>query len=301
MILNFNTKEKIVGTFIIIVFILLLSMVVLIGRGKDWFRKNIIYYASFSESYNLDTSASVKLFNADIGKVQKITLDGDRVKVTLAIFEEYAPRIKTDSIATVDGISYIGKKYISIKPGSEKEPVLEMGGNIKTVENKSISDILAEFEVEKTAKMVIKGVQDLSELTKMLKDPKGPLFIAINSVNKSLSEIESRIGIIMENAVVATSKIPGAVDQAKTDLEKIQEIGDRVLENITAVKSILANIERGSEDVPPVTRSIKNRLQEASELMENATDVTKSIKKNILIRSNIPPAPKGDGVDAGLR
>ncbi len=301
MILTFNTKEKIVGTFIITVFMLLLSMVVIIGRGKDWFRKNIIYHASFSESYNLDTNASVKLFNADIAKVKKITLDGDRGKVTLAIFEDYSHRIKSDSIATVDGISYIGKKYISIKPGSEKAKILEMGGNIKTVENKSISDILAEFEVEKTAKMVIKAVQDMSELTRMLKNPKGPVFAAINSINKSLAEIESRIGLIMENAVVATSKVPGAVDQAKTDLEKVQEIGERVLENIETVKSILANIERGSEDVPPVTRSIKSRLQEVSELMEDASDVTKSVKINILIRSNIPPAPKGEGIDAGLR
>ncbi len=301
MILSFNTKEKIVGTFIIGVFILLLSMVVLIGRGKDWFKKNIIYTASFSESYNLDTSAPVKLFNADIGKVKKIVLEGDRVKVTLAIYEEHAPRIKVDSVATVDGISYIGKKYISIKPGSEDSVPLDTGGEIKTVESKSISDILAEFEVEKTARMVIKSVQDLSELTQLLKNPQGPLFTAINSINKTLSEIESRIGTIMDNAVVATSKVPGTVDQAKTDLEKIHEIGDRVLENIATVKQILANIERGSEDVPPATRSIRNRLQEASELMENATDVTKSLKKNILIRSNIPPAPKGDGVDAGLR
>ncbi len=301
MILSFNTKEKIVGTFIITVFILLLSMVVIIGRGKDWFRKNIIFHASFSESYNLDINASVKLFNADIGKVKKITLDGDRVKVTLAIFEEYAQRIKSDSVATVDGISYIGKKYISIKPGSENANTLKIGGNIKTVENKSISDILAEFEVEKTAKMVIKAVQDMSELTQMLKNPKGPVFTAVNSINKSLAEIESRIGLIMENTLIATAKVPGAVDQAKTDLEKVQEITEKVLEHIETVKTILANIEKGSEDVPPVTRSIKSRLQEVSELMEDASDVTKSVKKNILIRSNIPPAPKGEGIDAGLR
>lgn len=301
MILYFNTKEKIVGTFIISVFILLLSMVVLIGRGKDWFRKNIDYRATFSESYNLDTSASVKLLNADIGKVKKIVLEGNRVEVTLAIFEEYAPRIRTDSVATVDGISYIGKKYISIKPGSQAAEELEPGGVIKTLESKSISDILAEFEVEKTAKMVIRSVQDLSELTQMLKDPQGPLFTAINSINASLQEIETRIGIIMENAVVATGKVPGAVDQAHADLAKIYEIGEQVLENIEMVKRILANIETGSEDVPAVTRSVKNRLQEASELMENATDVTESLKKNILIRSNIPPAPKGNGVDAGLR
>lgn len=301
MILNFNSKEKIVGTFLISVFILLLSMVVLIGRGKDWFRKNVIYYASFSESYNLDKNAPVKLFNADIGKVKDITLIGNKVKVTLAIFEGYAHRIKTDSVATVDGISYIGKKYISIKPGRENTDLLAKGGNIPSIENKSISDILAEFEVEKTAKMVIKAIQDLSELTQMLKNPQGPLFTALASINRTLAEIESRIGAIMENAVVATSKVPATVDQVNTDLLKIYEIGNNVLENIATIKRILANIEKGSQDIPPVTKSVKNRLHEAGKFMEDANQISESIKKNILIRSNIPPSPKGKAVDTGLR
>lgn len=301
MILYFNSKEKIVGSFLILVFILLLSMVVLIGRGKDWFRKNIIYYASFSESYNLDTNAPVKLFNADIGKVKQITLVGDKVEVTLAIFEDYAHRIKTDSVATVDGISYIGKKYISIKPGTEQSALLSEGKMIPSKENKSIADILAEFEVEKTAKMVIKAVQDLAELAQMLKNPRGPLFKALESINTSLAEIEKRIGAIMENAVVATSKVPGTVDQATADLVKIHEIGNEVLKNIATIKKILGNLEKGSRNIPPVTRSAKNRLQEAGRLMNNANQITRSLKKNILIRSNIPPAPKGKGADAGLR
>lgn len=301
MILDFNSKEKIVGTFLICVLILLLSMVVLIGRGKDWFKKNIIYYASFSESYDIDTNASVKLFNADIGKVTKVTLVGDKVEFTLAIFEDYAHRIKTDSLATVDGISYIGKKYISLKPGSQGAEILRYGGDIPTAEKKSISDILAEFEIEKTAKMVIKSIQDLSELVQMLKDPKGPLFTALKSINKTLFEIENRIGLIMESSVVASSKFPETVDQFNTDLEKIHEIGEHLLENIAIVKTILTNLERGSEDIPPVTRSVKDKLQKAGELMEDAGQITKSLKKNILLRSNIPATPKGDSVDAGLR
>lgn len=301
MILEFNSKEKIVGTFLICVFILLLSMVVLIGRGKDWFKKNIIYYASFSESYNIDKNASVKLFNADIGKVTNVTLVGDQVEFTLAIFDDYAHRIKTDSIASVDGISYIGKKYISIKPGSQGAEVLRRGGDIPTAETKSISDILAEFEIEKTARMVIKSIQDLSELVHLLKDPKGPLFTALKSINTTLFEIENRIGSIMENSKVASSKFPKTVDQFNKDLEKIHEIGEHVLENIAIVKSILKNLEQGSEDIPPATRSVRDKLQKAGELMEDAGEITKSLKKNIFLRSNIPAPPKGDSVDAGLR
>lgn len=301
MILNFNTKEKVVGTFLISVFFLLLSMVVFIGRGKDWFRKNIIYYATFSESYNIDTNAPVKLFNADIGKVTNVTLVGDRVEFTLAVFEEYAYRIKTDSIASVEGISYIGKKYISIKPGKENNELLRHGGRIRSVEKKSISDILAEFEVEKTAKMVIQAIQDLSELVHILKEPDGPLFTALDSINNSLSEIEKGVGPIMDDARVASSKFPDTVDQFNEGVATIQEATERLIENIETLKRILANVEKGSENVPAITVSIKDKLQKAGEMAEGVSDVTKALKKNILLRSNVPEAPEGDSIDAGLR
>lgn len=301
MILNFNSKEKIVGTFLISVFILLLSMVVLIGRGKDWFKKNVIYYASFSESYNIDKNASVKLFSADIGKVTNVTLVGNKVEFTLAIFEDFAHRIKTDSIASIEGISYIGNKYISIKPGTQKAEILRHGGKIRSADNKSLSDLLAEFEVEKTAKKVIQSIQDLSELVHILKDPEGPLFTGLASINKSLFEIEQRIGLIMENSVVASSKFPKTVEQFNKDLEKIHEVSERLVENIAVVRKILDNVEKGSKNVPAITISTKDKLQKAGEMIQGVNEVTKALKKNILLRSNVPEAPKGDSIDAGLR
>ena len=74
MDLNYSRTDKIVGTFVICIAILLLSTVVIIGRGKDWFKKYVTYYTTFEESYNLEVNAAVKLFKTDIGKVKEITL-----------------------------------------------------------------------------------------------------------------------------------------------------------------------------------------------------------------------------------
>jgi len=301
MVLSFSTMEKVVGTFVILVMVLLLSMVVLVGRGKDWFRKNVTYQTTFGQSYDLDLNSSVKLFNADIGKVKKINLVGDRVTVTMAIYEDFAYRIRKDSTASVEGISYIGKKFISIKPGSESSPLIEEDGEIPSVENKSITDLLKEFEIEKTAKMVIRAVQDLSEITARIKQPEGPLFTAMASVNKSLEEVEKKVGKIMANVEKATGKTPKVVDQVQADLEKVHEIGDALLANIAELKKIIANIEKGSKDIPPVTGSVKNGVSEIRAAVENIDQVVLSLKKNILIRSNIPPEPQPEAVDAGMR
>ena len=301
MVLSFSTMEKVVGTFVITVFVLLLSMVVLVGRGKDWFRNNVTYYTTFGQSYDLDINSPVKLFNADIGKVKKVTLVGDRVSVTLAIYEEFAPRIRQDSTASVEGISYIGKKFISIKPGNESLPEIKEDEEIPSVENKSISDLLNEFEIEKTAKMVIRAVQNLAEITARIKEPEGPLFLAMDSINRSLGEVEKRIGKIMANVEVASGKAPKAVDQVQADLEKVHEIGDALLVNVAELKKIIANIEKGSRDIPPVTGAVRNGIGEIRAAVDNVDQVVQALQKNVLIRSNMPPEAKPEAVDAGLR
>lgn len=301
MILDFNSKEKIVGIFMITVFILLMSMVVLIGRGKDWFRENVIYYTTFEESYNLQTNASVKQYNADIGRVKEISLEGDRVKVTLAIFEEYAPRIRKDSVASVESVNYIGNKYISIKSGSTDSPPLEEEGTLPSVAKKSLTEILEEFEVEKTAKMVIKAIQNVAELTHSLKNPEGPLFTVLENVNNALSQLELRIATILDNVETITGNIPNTLQIVDNDLKKVDEIGNGILENISQLKEILQNVQEGSVHVPPITRNTRQGIAEIRSGVENIDDVVKSIKKNVLIRSNLPPEPDAGALDAGLR
>jgi phospholipid/cholesterol/gamma-HCH transport system substrate-binding protein len=301
MILTFDTKEKIVGTFVASLFILLLCMVVVIGRGKNWFRSTVMYYTNFNESYGLEKNASIKLFNAEIGKIKKIELAGNRVRIDLAIFEEFSHRIKADSIASVEGVSYIGSKYISIKPGTEDSPMLYEDDEIKSIENKSITDILSEFEVEKTAKMLIKAIQELSELAQILKDPTGPLFTAINSLNNSLKEVEKRIGVILGNVETATGRVPGTVDLVDTDLLEAKKMILELQKGVDLLNKTLANVEQGSRDVPPLILSTEKGVREIRDGVEEIDDVVQSVKRNPFIRSNLPPEPESETGDAGLR
>ena len=57
MEMEFSRIERLVGMFIIGVFMLLLATLVIIGRGKDWFETYITYYTTFNESYNLQENA----------------------------------------------------------------------------------------------------------------------------------------------------------------------------------------------------------------------------------------------------
>ena len=119
---RYTSAEKSVGLFVIGITLLLLTTVVILGRGKDWFADEVTFYTSFKESYNLQVNAAVKLFKADIGKVKRISLGEDNVNVQLAILAKYASRIRQDSVAVVDSPTLIGSEYISIVPGAPNSP-----------------------------------------------------------------------------------------------------------------------------------------------------------------------------------
>ena len=181
------------------VLMMLMATLVIIGRGKDWFETYIPYFTTFNESYNLQSDAAVKLFKADIGKVRQIILEKNRVRVKLVILEKYASRIREDTIAVVESPTLIGSEYISITPGSADSPIIPAGGEIPSREKRSLTDVLTDFDIEKTATLVIKTIQDLSRLTEALSAPDGPLLMSIKnieSISKQYAKFPRCLGVM---------------------------------------------------------------------------------------------------------
>ena len=342
---EFTAKEKIAGAFMIFIVIVLAAAVMIIGRGRNWFKTSVTYYTTFNEGYNLQVDAPVKLFKADIGKVKEITPVENKVRVRLFILEDYAVRIRTDSIAKVESPTFIGSEYVSITPGSADSPLISEGGEIPAKERKSVSDILDEFEVEKTAKKFIRAIQDISEAAELLRDPQGPLFSAFQNLNRTTAHLEKIVrdvesgkgtiggllrsealiegighnlevvGEIIENIRNTSEKAPLAMDQVQGNLATIETVGKGLAESVESIQTILAkinnsmdqlkivvnNLKKGSDDVPEITQTAKEGIQEIREGMDKINRVFQSLQENFIIRQNLPAAPAGKNIDAGLR
>jgi phospholipid/cholesterol/gamma-HCH transport system substrate-binding protein len=317
MELNFHQKEKIVGFFMVVLMALLLTTIVMVGRGKDWFKEYVTYYTVFKEAYNLSPNAVVKLYKADIGKVKKIVVEEDRVKVELAILDDYAARIRADSLAVVESPTVIGSEYVSIKPGTADAPPIPPEGLIPSQEKKSLKDILAEFEVEKTSKMVIAAAQDISEMIGRLQDPAGPLFTSLNNISRTLVHVEritggleagkGSLGILLRSEV-PLKKLYDEMEKVAQILENVESatrespyVMANIKEAVDIVHRTLKNIEEGSYDVPKITKATKRGVQEIRDTVEEIDKAVTSAQKNFLIRSNLPRDPEAEQVDIELR
>ena len=305
MEMEFSKIEKIVGTFVVGVFLLLMAMMVMIGRGKDWFETYVTYYTSFNETYNLQENAAVKLFRADIGKVDDITLENNRVLVKLAIREKYTSRIRQNAVAVVESPTLIGSEYIAIIPGSTDAPPIAHSGNIPSREKRSIDDILTEFEVEKTAKMVVKAIQDISIISENLSNPEGPLLVSLNNIERVSSDIQKittdleagkgpmglmlksddllqkivdnmeKMSHILENIDRAAASAPDTMQLVNENLTVFRETGGTINEGVEQVKGILEEIRRSAGDLQTIMENIKEGSHQVPE-------ITTSFKEGIL-------------------
>lgn len=325
MDLEFEKKEKFVGFFLLSTFFLMFLSFALLGRVKGWFKEYVDYYSVFEESYNLQVGTPVKLYNAQIGKVTKILLADDRVRVYFKIADEYSSRVRSSSYVTVKSPTLIGSEFLALVASDKTSPIIPEGQRVPSIEKKSISDIMAEFQVEKTAKNFIKVVDELTEMSEKLNSPEGPLFSVLNDISVMVSDIEKGKGnvgkilrsskfiddlnnrmedieVIIKDIKKAVSKTPRAMELVNDNLEKVDKIGTNIEEGsddfvllikdlrkrVKEIEGIIANIEKGSEDVPMITETAIDGIDEIRRGVKKADDAIEAIQKNFLIRKNLP-------------
>ncbi len=308
---SYTSAEKSVGLFVIGITLLLLTTVVLLGRGKDWFADEVTFYTSFKESYNLQVNAAVKLFKADIGKVKRISLGEDNVNVQLAILAKYASRIRQDAVAVVDSPTLIGSEYISIVPGAPNAPKIPVGGMIQSIEKKSISDILKEFEVEKTAMLAVRTIQEFADLMILIKDPHGPLMTTLTNIEKNstqllqitgsigqgqgslgslvasrelvdgvLSNLE-KVNGLLDDLRATSSRGPVIMDQVSDNLATIRTAGSGVVENVHTLKGILEEARESLETIQVILENLKQGSQDIPRVTATAREGIREIREGV--------------------
>ncbi|MBW1776811.1 MAG: MCE family protein [Deltaproteobacteria bacterium] len=308
---EFTDKEKAAGAFIVLVCIILIALVAVIGKGKHWFKRSVIYYTTFNEGYNLKVGAPVKYLKAEIGKVEEITPVENQVKVTLAVLEDFVPRIRQDVTVTVESPTLIGSEYVSIQPGTPDAPVLPEGSLLPSKEKKSVSDILEEFQVEKTAKQFIRAVRDLSGAAELLRDPKGPLFSSLENLNRTTGHLErivadldagkgtvgrllrsdalydamtanmETLGETLENIRRASEAAPDAMARLEDNLSTLKRVQQELFERIQSVRSLMDAVQDNLKQMKTILSNLEEGSRDIPEITRTAKEGIREIREGV--------------------
>jgi len=270
MRLQYSTMERMTGAFILLTLIVFLFTVAVVGRGKNWFRKHVVYYTTFQEGYNLVSGSRVKLLGTDIGSVTDVLLTkGNKVKVRVKVLAEYASRIRANSVATVESPTVIGSEYINIRPGTSKAAAIPPEGLIPTKEKKKFTEYLEEYEIGAKLEHISKILEDLALITDQLKDqdPKGPFFGTFSNLQQITGTVEAGEGSL--GRLIKSDELYEHMD---TFVATLQETADYLVR-------AGVNIEKGSEHLEKATREAPEMVDKTQELLDRLLKVQVILEK----------------------
>ncbi len=126
-----RTTQFIVGIFALAGLAALAFLSFRLGKLELFAPPSYVIYANFDNISGLKTGDSVEIAGVAVGKVIRITLNGERAKVAMRI--DRGVKIDSDAIASIRTRGLIGDKYVAILLGSGEN--LANGGVIRQTES----------------------------------------------------------------------------------------------------------------------------------------------------------------------
>jgi phospholipid/cholesterol/gamma-HCH transport system substrate-binding protein len=148
-----DSLETRLGLFVAIAIVAGVLVMEMAG-GIERFRKGPRIHALFSNAMELKVGDRVKMAGVEIGRVEAIRLDGDRVRVTMKLAPDHS--VNTECVATIKFSGLMGQNYVSLDFGRPEAPRAVDGTILKTTEQPDFAALMARLD------NVASGVENLT-------------------------------------------------------------------------------------------------------------------------------------------
>jgi len=268
------------GLFVFLGTVLIVLSIFMIGNKESLFVQSINIMSKFNNIEGLKSGAPVRLSGYTIGSVSRIVLADDSVGtviVTMRIDQELRHFIHLDSEASIQTEGLVGKKIISITPGSSDHPVADEGSFIKSKNPMNISKIMEDSEsiiaymkdiTKDFAEIVYKVNKGDGSVGKLVNDTElyESTVEMIQSANKDLDQISLTLEYVAELAYET-------INSAKNTFNEIDTA-------IVSIKSIVAKIDNGEGLVGEIIND-KQSYDSIKVMISNLLSTSESAQRGV--------------------
>ncbi len=257
------------GIFIFLGTILLIISIFLIGNKEKLFTSTIEIKAYFKQIEGLKSGAPVRLSGYDVGSVSAISLGSDTsrmVEVKMRIDDNLKHFIRLDSEASIETEGLVGKKIVSITPGSPNEAEISEGGIIKSKSPVNVAKIIEQTEAV---------MSYMKDLTKDFSE----IFAKVNRGEGSIGKL-----INDDQLYNSTVRITQTADKSLTTItNRLDEISNIIVSTTGSIKSILTDVDGTIADIHKVINKVNNGEGALGALISDRQtgDSIKTIVKNL--------------------
>ena len=225
-----NSLETKLGYFVVLAVFAAWIIVETLG-GVEMFRGGYHINALFDTVQDLKVGNSVKLAGVEIGRVEKIELANDRVRVTMKLHSDAV--VRTDSKATIKFTGMMGQYFVSIDFGTSGAPPAGEGTVLVTEEQPDLNTVMTKLDkaatgIENFGKSFTPDTINnlMGPLVDFVKQNSGHLGGAISNIENISGQIASGQGTVgkliytdqlYDSALVTVTNLQDAV----TDVRRV--------------------------------------------------------------------------------
>lgn len=253
-------REFKIGVFAVIVILVSWWGITWLG-AQDLFKSYNTYYVYYDEvSKDLKVSSRVYIRGVDVGSVRDISLEGDKVKVEIAVDNNYAEMIPNNSVALItEGL--MGGAQVILEQGDSKT-IAKNGSTLDGRLDEGLMGMLAD-----------KG----TELIDNLNTTMGKLDETVEGVNAILNDNRENISSIVANLETMSTELTALVSETRGDIDNV--MGDvttftaMLKENSANIESLLENLSTFSGDLADSTI-----IEDLTATVENINGIISTIE-----------------------
>ncbi|MDR2468230.1 MAG: MlaD family protein [Spirochaetaceae bacterium] len=284
-------KDQIVGIFALGVFILLVTIVILLGLKQRWFSRDYDYYTVLSTAAGLSPNMNVLYKGFAVGTIRSYKLADQTVHVRFSIYDTYQHLMKQGSLVELQTSPIgLGNQFL-LHPGR--------GGLLLDEDT-----LIPAFNSHEANELIERGLAE----TPPVNDSISLLVSRINTVlfnidNALKGDDSTSLGRSLLNVELALAGISAAAADINgiTSALRSQEGGlhQNLERSLNSLAGILANLDKSSSYLTADMPQVSGAIVELRESIRSAEDVLTALSNNPLLKGGIPKraVPGATGVN----
>ena len=267
--ISYSTQERIVGIFVLIAMLILLSLLLSSGKTKNMFEDYITIYGELQSIQAVNQDTEIVISGLSAGSVTSVDITEDnKVVLTMKIMKKYHNMLREDSEAKLSSfnLAVVQNSMIEITAGSSSKALLEDGSTMKINEAFNIKEMIAKIE---------------------------PIFISledsIQKMNNVLSAIDhKKLEVTLDNMNILTTDIRNITQHMQTGKGLIGSVlYEKEMEN--NVKAIAINMVDVTEELSNMMKQLNKQVADMPELVNKITPLLNEADKTIKATQRIWP------------
>ncbi len=269
-------KEEIKAGLIIVTSLVLLTAVVILIGGGQFFEKFDHYMIRFKNAAGLENGAQVKLGGVRVGRVLAIRepqLPGESVVIEIGI--KRGKPIYKGTKALITQVGFVGDIYLLLSVKDTVNERIPVGGVIPSEEVVDFGVIMAKVDMlSASLDQLIRDVdkvfspQNIRQVESLL----GNANKAIISASADVENISRNIRAAMDKLAAVLNEVEGLVRDNKAEFSQVLK---KAREDLEKAEGMIAAIERSAKTVD---RSVDLQSQNLDVLLNAMTRTTEELQ-----------------------